>query len=101
MLLCLSARAMTIQEIAEATAVDMDAKSFSTSNRFSLPFDLLEFCSSLVSLSTVKSSTFYRSLPGTMQKFGPAVKDLTLVQFAHASVKEYLLGTCTSIPPRI
>ncbi|KAF2809376.1 uncharacterized protein BDZ99DRAFT_531589, partial [Mytilinidion resinicola] len=76
MLLSFSTRPMTIQEVAEATAVDLKKQSFTTKNRFGDPSDLLEFCSSLVSL------------------------DHKIIQFAHFSVKEYLLASRTkeSIP---
>ncbi|KAH8744585.1 hypothetical protein BGZ57DRAFT_936511 [Hyaloscypha finlandica] len=57
MLLSFSTRSMTIQEVAEATAVDLEEQSLTTDNRFGDPFDLLEVCSSLVSLTDIPGGT--------------------------------------------
>jgi hypothetical protein len=44
---------MTIQEVAEATAVDLEAHIFSEDERFGDAYDMLALCSSLVSLVDV------------------------------------------------
>ncbi|PVH70406.1 hypothetical protein DL98DRAFT_597846 [Cadophora sp. DSE1049] len=43
MLLAFSARPMTIQEVAEATAVNLDIKKFIVDERFPDAYDILEF----------------------------------------------------------
>lgn len=57
MLLAFSVRPMTIQEVTEATAVDLEARSFDPDDRFPDPYDLLELCSSLVSLVDLGSDS--------------------------------------------
>ena len=96
MLLAFSARPVTIQEVAEAAAVDLESGSFSTDGRFATPFDILELCSSLVTLSEV---TNYR--PYVYVQPDGAIPDGTRqLQFAHFSVKEYLVSeqTKNSVP---
>lgn len=97
MLLAFSARPVTIQEVAEATAVDLELQKFSKEERFPDPYDILELCSSLVSLSE----------PGIDTAFRPGVRsqlywneEIKILQFAHFSVKEFLLSDLSmqSIP---
>ena len=97
MLLAFSARPMTIQEVAEATAVDLEAQSFSLDERFGDPYDMLALCSSLVSLTEVGTDSILNKERGYQFNWG---KDLKIVQFAHFSVKEYILSeaACESIP---
>src|SRR3954452_24343820 len=54
MFLAFSERPMTIQEVAEATAVNLETQRFDPDERFASAYDLLEFCSSLVSLSELR-----------------------------------------------
>ena len=88
---------MTIQEVAEATAVDLEAQSFSLDERFGDPYDMLALCSSLVSLTEVGTDSILNKERGYQFNWG---KDLKIVQFAHFSVKEYILSeaACESIP---
>ena len=91
---------MTIQEVAEATAVDLEEQSFTTNNRFGDPFDLLEVCSSLVSLTDVSGDIYSQLRSEGVYRYGSTPKDRKIIQFAHFSVKEYLLASRTkkSIP---
>ncbi|KAG8851937.1 hypothetical protein FRB91_007150 [Serendipita sp. 411] len=89
--LAFSNRPMTIQEVAEATAVNIENRLFSTEERFSDPYDMLELCSSLVSLSDLDetSKSVMRRERTNMFNWGPEIK---VIQFAHFSVKEYILS---------
>jgi len=80
---------MTIQEVAEAVAVDLESGSFSLDGRFANPFDILEFCSSLVTLSDVTRQ------PGSYSWYVTESEDTRQLQFAHFSVKEYFLSART------
>lgn len=95
MLLAFSARPMTIQEIAEATAVNLEDGVFLTDNRFGHAYDLLEFCSSLVSLSDVEISPNSPLWTEGVYRYGSVPKDVKLLQFSHFSVKEYILSSRT------
>ncbi|KAG8753175.1 hypothetical protein FRC14_006356 [Serendipita sp. 396] len=88
-LLAFSNRPMTIQEVAEATAVNVEDRLFSTEERFSDPYDMLELCSSLVSLSDPTSKSVMSRERVNMVNWGP---DIKVIQFAHSSVKEYILS---------
>ncbi|KAG8752573.1 hypothetical protein FRC14_006936 [Serendipita sp. 396] len=98
-LLAFSNRPMTIQEVAEATAVNVENRSFSVDERFSDPYDILELCSSLVSLSDLgpASTSIVRQERRGVFNWGPEIK---IIQFAHFSVKEYILSerAQTTIP---
>ena len=50
-LLVISYRPLTLNEIADAVAVDCENETFDPENRLRDPCDILEICSSLVSLS--------------------------------------------------
>jgi hypothetical protein len=76
-LLAFSARPLSLQEVAEAVAVDVDNECFDPENRLPDPFVVLEICSSLV------VPTVWETWEG----------QLTILQFAHYSVKEYLVST--------
>jgi hypothetical protein len=92
MLLAFSVRPMTIQEVTEATAVDLEARSFDPDDRFPDPYDLLELCSSLVSLVDLSSdsgSAWRKERGRLVFQWSPEVK---VLQFAHFSVKEYILS---------
>jgi hypothetical protein len=60
MLLTFSARPMTIKEVAEATAVDLETQTFSSDERFGDAYDILDLRSSLVSLSEAGSEAVLR-----------------------------------------
>jgi hypothetical protein len=51
-LLAVSFRPLTIEEVAEATAVDVENEEFDTENRLRNPEVILEICSSLVKLAS-------------------------------------------------
>lgn len=79
---------MTIQEVAEATAVDVEAQAFLPGERFGDAYDMLELCSSLVSLSEVSAGTILKK----EMQYRQLNKDLRIVAFAHFSVKEYIVS---------
>jgi hypothetical protein len=66
---------MTIQEVAEATAVDLEEQPFTTDNQFGDPFDLLEVCSSLVSLTDVPGGTSSQLRYEDMYQYTLTLKD--------------------------
>src|SRR3954453_22735017 len=82
MLLSFSTRPMTIQEVAEATAVDLDEQSFTIENRFGDPLDLLEICSSLVSITAATSHLSYLD---SVHRYSPVHREQKIIQFAHFS----------------
>ncbi|KAH7420282.1 ankyrin repeat-containing domain protein [Cadophora sp. MPI-SDFR-AT-0126] len=88
MLLAFSARPMTIQEVAEATAINLDIKKFTVDERFPDAYDILEFCSSLVSVSELPDDGHREGHHNSRQP-RPEVR---VLQFAHFSVKEYILS---------
>jgi hypothetical protein len=51
--LTFSTRPMTLQEVAEATTVNLEKQVFDIDDRFPDPYDLLAVCSSLVSVSPI------------------------------------------------
>jgi ankyrin repeat protein len=88
--LAFAVRPMTIQEVAEATAVDLEKQSFSTSDRFADPDDILDLCSSLVSLSEAGPESIVKKEMG-FHYYG-CKDDRKIMQFAHFSVKEYIIA---------
>ena len=90
-LLAFSTRPMTVQEVAEATAVNLETQAFSVDERFPDPNDLLELCSSLVSLTDLGSDSGWALKREQSFKY-TWPEDTKIVQFAHFSVKEYLLS---------
>lgn len=89
MLLCFSTRPMTIQEVAEATAVNLEAQIFSQDERFGDPYDMLALCSSLVSFTDVGADSALRKEKLSQFNWDKSIK---IVHFAHFSVKEYILS---------
>ncbi|KAH8672104.1 ankyrin repeat-containing domain protein [Tricladium varicosporioides] len=87
-LLAFSARPVTIKEVAEATTINMETKSFTVDERFPDPYDIMEFCSSLVSLSEIPNDP-QNGKTHKLKECRPAEQ---LLQFAHFSVKEYILS---------
>jgi hypothetical protein len=78
MLLSFSTRSMTIQEVAEATAVDLEEQPFTTDNQFGDPFDLLEVCSSLVSLTDVPGGTSSQLRYEDMYQYTPTPRTINV-----------------------
>ena len=72
---------LTLAEVAEAIVVNREEQHFDPNDRLIEPVDILEICSSLVTLS----------------EFGVS-RDREL-RFAHYSVKEYLVSTRISDMP--
>ncbi|KAG8830164.1 hypothetical protein FRC17_005292 [Serendipita sp. 399] len=91
MFLAFSTRPMTIQEVAEATAVNLESRTFSTDERFLDPYDILEHCSSLVSLADLSYASAYDLIQEREYGYHWAPK-VKVIQFAHFSVKEYVLS---------
>lgn len=77
-----SVRPLSVEEIAESLAVDLQDHTFKPQNRLSDPLDVLEICSSLIT-STARNVFITRT--GQWQT-------ITEVRLAHYSVKEYLLS---------
>lgn len=102
-LLAFSVRPMTIQEIAEATAINLQEQKFDIEDRFPDPYDVLELCSSIVSLVDLGSNSGAALLiergPSASQWMG-ATK---IIQFAHFTVKEFILSerAYQKIPPTL
>jgi hypothetical protein len=92
MFLVFSTRPLTLQEVAEATTVNLETQTFSIEDRFPDPLDLLEICSSLVSLSEVSQDTQSVLRREGVYRFGSVSPDVRILQFAHFSVKEYILS---------
>ena len=82
-----SSRPMTIEEVAEATAFDLKAQNFDLNDRFPDPDDLLELCSSLVSVVMVKGrhgTVFDKE--SSLLKYSHPFR-IRVLQLAHFSVK--------------
>ena len=82
-LLVISYRPLNLKEVAEAVAVDCENEIFDPEDRLRDPYDILEICSSLVSLSRYSHLKRYRLM------FSSEENEL---RFAHYSVKEYLIS---------
>ena len=80
---------MTIQEVAEATAVNLNTGIFSEDERFGDAYDMLALCSSLVSLTDVGADAVLKREKKYQLNWD---KDIKIVHFAHFSVKEYILS---------
>jgi hypothetical protein len=90
-LLAFSTRPMTIQEVAEAVAVDTVDECFAEEDRLRHPYDILELCTSLVTLPGVGSNTdaaFKKERGG----YVPLKPDVKILQFSHFTVKEFILS---------
>ena len=80
--LVFSRRPMTLAELAEAVAVNVDDECFNVEDRFPSPADLLRLCASLVTLQGAG-----------VGEVGKATEDgLREVGLAHYSVAEYLIS---------
>ena len=103
MLLAFSDRPMTIQEVAEATAVNVETQMFSTEERFTDAYDLVEVCSSLVSLRELPRGSTSEIWKEGLYRYGLVAPDIRVLQFAHMSVKEYVLSDRSQnlIPPSL
>jgi ankyrin repeat protein len=95
MTLAFSVRPMTIDEVAEATAVNLETRSFSEADRFETADTILELCSSLVSVTPVDQKSIV-----ARERMGLAWgENAKIIKFAHFSVKEYVLSDMKSSPP--
>ena len=80
--LIFSQRPMTLRELAEAVAVNVDEECFDVEDRFTSPSDLLRLCASLVNLQGAG-----------IDKNGKVNQDdLRRIEIAHYSVAEYLMS---------
>ena len=86
-LLAFSHRPITLAEVAEAVAIDLEQKSFDIRNRLPDPCSVLKICSSLVTLSPFEP----KAISWETAKFAMNDESKEL-RFAHYSVKEYLLS---------
>jgi hypothetical protein len=81
---------MTIQDVAEASAVNLEAQCFDPDDRFVDPYDVLELCSSLVSLVDLDPDFSWAA-----QRKREWIPGAQAIQFAHFSVKEFVLSERT------
>ena len=80
--LIFSQRPMTLAELAEAIAVNVDEECFDVEDRFTSPSGLLRLCASLVNLQGAG-----------IDDNGKAIQDdLRRIEIAHYSVAEYLMS---------
>lgn len=94
MTLAFSVRPMTIDEVAESTTVNLETQSFCQGERFEPADTILELCSSLV-------SALYSSAVGQDRMDLAWNENAKIIQFAHLSVREYVLSDMKSSPPGI
>jgi ankyrin repeat protein len=94
-LLAYSLRPLTLQELAEAMVVDVEEQCFDPKeHRLNDQRDLLEICSSLVTVSSgVKNdrSSKWMQEKNAIERAYHDRKELEVVQLAHFSVKEYMV----------
>ena len=82
-LLVISYRPLNLKEMAEAVAVDCENEIFDSEDRLRDYHDILEICSSLVSLSKFNH----------LKRYGLMLRsEENELRFAHYSVKEYLIS---------
>lgn len=97
MLLTYSIRPLTLQELAEAMVVDFEEQRFDPNeHRLTNYRHVLEICSSLVSVSSVKPRPhevqwLEEKTEIERKRFTSHTAEIELVQFAHLSVKEYMM----------
>ena len=77
---------LTLDEVAEASVIDVAGGTFSDEDRLFDVHDILEACSSLVSLE----SDAYRPVRHPYRQLEFYYGKVTLIKLAHASVQEYL-----------
>lgn len=87
-LIAFSKRPLTLREIVEAIAFDADRRCFSEDEKFRDPLEVLEICSSLISLPDTQKST---EMTDSEQKELNNNDFEQEVRFAHFSVKEFLI----------
>jgi hypothetical protein len=82
---------MTIQEVAEGLAVDTEEERFFEEDRLRHPYDVLELCTSLVTLPGVGSDAdaAFKKERGS---YVPLKPDVKILQFSHFTVKEFVLS---------
>lgn len=98
MLLTYSLRPLTLQELAEAMVIDVEGHRFDPEEQRLTNYRyVLEICSSLVSASVVKYSRAEMTWLTEKieierkQRFGGHDIEVEVIQFAHFSVKEYMM----------
>ena len=85
---------MTLQEIAEASVVDVNDQSFTVEERFADPFDILEFCSTLVSFRNAdEDEERFWNDDWQQSSYIRRMRRMKRVHFAHFSVQQYLLSS--------
>jgi ankyrin repeat protein len=91
MFLAKSMRPLTLEELAEAVIINVEDQRFSIEERLGLPLtDILEICSSLVTVSTVSEhDAAWMREKNTIER-GCGGREVSIIRFAHFSVKEYL-----------
>jgi ankyrin repeat protein len=89
--LAFSSRPMTIQEVAEATAIKVDEGGFAENERFPDPYDLLELCPGLLTLSPIENGVG-KEFMTERRYISHLDKNWQILQFAHFSVKEFVLS---------
>lgn len=90
---------LTIEEVAEATAINLKCSpQFDEDRRLRDPRDVLQICSSLVTISISKEERWYENGDGDDNKVDDDNNDYYVQKFtgeirlAHFSVKEYLVS---------
>jgi len=106
MLLTHSVRPLSLEELAEGMVIDYQRQSFEKEDhRLTSPLYVLDICSSLVSVSTITFNANENvwlweknEIERRMHSFG---KTLDVVQFAHFSVKEYMMLERAQSRPKV
>ena len=88
-LLAYCSRSISLGEVAEALAIDLEEASFDSKNRFPTPYNILKICSGLVTLSDHEPQRLELPWVGRSMASGDDSKE---IRFAHSSVKEYLVS---------
>lgn len=91
-LLAYSSGSVSLIEVAEAVAIDLEEASFDPRNRLPDPCSILKICSSLLTLSPFEPQGFIgkRRVLASDDKW-------KILRFAHYSVKEYLISQRLSL----
>ncbi|KAG9604950.1 hypothetical protein KCU77_g1033, partial [Aureobasidium melanogenum] len=97
-LLTYSKRPLRLEEVVDALATEPDMEPpFDAENRISPPDAIIGYCANLVRITTAHSNDVKDELKDRIGQFHPeqeselTVRKETTIQFAHFSVREYLL----------
>lgn len=111
MLLAYSIRPLTLEELAEGMVIDHESRSFDPDqDRLANYRQVLEICSSLVSVTKTHTPRRYSDTPWIQEKnkiergnifHGGPAQELEVVQFAHFSVQEYMTLQRDKAQPRV